>query len=94
MPTAHNDEPVYQYLGELAGPRLESSILPLPSTQAEILNITTGLAQMLEGEIFIDEESDDGGCEVSDEEPDRAMEHDEDMSGEHLLFEIFVNFVL
>lgn len=67
-PTVAEDTSVYESLKSTLGGREERLTLDLPSTQAEILSIATGLKRMLDGEIHLDEESDEGECERSDDE--------------------------
>ncbi|KAG8939543.1 hypothetical protein FRC04_006243, partial [Tulasnella sp. 424] len=66
--TAAEDTSVYESLRSTLGGQEDSLTLDLPSTQAEILSIATGLSRMLDGEVHLDEESDEGECERSDEE--------------------------
>lgn len=65
--TADDDISVYESL-KRAGGGEERLMLDLPSTQAEILSIATGLSRILEGEVHLDEDSEEGECERSDDE--------------------------
>ncbi|KIO15996.1 hypothetical protein M407DRAFT_34371 [Tulasnella calospora MUT 4182] len=66
--TVEDDVPVYESLREVLGDHPERFTLDLPSTQAEILSIATGLSRVLEGEVHLDDDTDEGECEMSDDE--------------------------